>query len=88
MNITIELNDQEYDVVVSYRIDNDSIGQYEYCGATYTDVQQDYIVLEDLSIDNNPQIQKILDKILLDEESSMHQFIINEIEVYESDIPI
>tara|TARA_R110001592_G_scaffold362756_1_gene678065 strand:+ start:1247 stop:1513 length:267 start_codon:yes stop_codon:yes gene_type:complete len=88
MNVTIELNDLEYQVEVSYRIDNDSIGVYEYCGATYTDVQQDYIVLEDLSIDNNPPIQILLEKILLDEEGIMHQFIVNEIEVYESDIPI
>lgn len=88
MNINIELNDQEYDVVVSYRIDNDSIGVYEFWGAIYNDVQQDYIVLEDLSIENNAPIQILLEKILLDEESSMHQIIINEIEVYESDIPI
>ena len=88
MNITLELNEQEYEVDVSYRIDNDSIGQYEFWGAMYNDVQQDYIVLEDLVIENNPPIQILLGKILLDEESSMHQMIINEIEVYESDIPI
>ena len=88
MNVTIELNDQEYEVDVSYRIDNDSIGQYEFWGAMYNDVQQDYIVLEDLVIENNAPIQILLEKILLDSSSSMHQFIVNEIEVYESDIPI
>jgi len=88
MNVTLEFNDQEYEVDVSYRIDNDSIGVYEYWGAKYNDVQPDYIVIEDLSIENNAPIQILLEKILLDEESSMHQIIINEIEVYESDIPI